>query len=110
MRTKLVLYYYPTDTVMLFGGLRNITSCYSLSVSSRQWTKLKDIPSKRWNHGSAVIGNSVFLVGGYKNSTIDEFNNVTKVFIHNSSKKRSSFSSAISRYAFGIGVYKEDSL
>ena len=95
---------------MLFGGDFNETSCYSISTLSQQWTKLQDLPSKRYYHGSAVIGNSVFLVGGYENNTIEEYNIVTKKFTHVYSMKMSLFLSAISRHEFGISVYKGDSI
>ena len=95
---------------MLFGGLNNRTSCYSFSITSQQWKKLQDLPSKRCWHCSAVIGNSVFLVGGYKNSTIKEYNIVTQKFTRVSSMKRSFFSSGICRSGFGMCVYKGDSL
>ena len=95
---------------MLFGGYSNSTSCYSFSTTSQQWTKLENLPSERWYHGSAVIGNSVFLVGGQYNSTIKEYNNITKKVTHVCSMKRSFFSSEIYRNEFGISTYKGDSL
>ena len=95
---------------MLFGGHYNRTSCYSFSTSSLKWTKLPDLPSERSYHGTAVIGNSVFLLGGFKNSTIEEYNHVTKKITHLCSMKRSLFSSAISRNEFGLCIYKGDSL
>ena len=95
---------------MLFGGRYNPTSCYLFSTLSQQWTKLQDIPWKRYYHGSAVIGSSVFLVGSPGNSFIDEYNIVTKAFTHLYSLNRSFFSSPIFRNRFGLCIYKGNSL
>ena len=85
---------------MLLGGYRNGKSCYSFSITNQQWTKLQDLPSQR--NGSAVIDSSVFLVGGYKNSSIAEYNTVTNKFANVCTIKRSLFSSAICRDSFGF--------
>ena len=65
---------------MLFGGWSNKKSFYSFSPSKQQWTKISDLPSKRCSHGSVVIGNSIFIGGGYNNNTIEEYNISTKTF------------------------------
>ena len=95
---------------MLFGGARNPTSCFSFSLTSQQWTKLQDLPSGRCWHGSAVIGNFVFLVGGYGNITIEKYDTTTKKITLVCLMKRSLNSSAISCNKFGISIYKGDSL
>ena len=64
----------------MFGGYNNPTSCYSFNLSSQQWTKLPDLPSRRISHGSMVVNSSIFIVGGRHNKTIDKFDNSTKSF------------------------------
>ena len=95
---------------MLFGGFYKEKSCYSFSIASQQWTKLQNLPSKRYYHSSAIIGNSVFLVGGYKNSTIEEYETVKKKLTKTSKMKWSLVSSTVFCNEFGITVYEVDSL
>ena len=95
---------------MLLGGFRNKNLCYSFSVSSGHMTNLQHLRSPRLYHGSAVIGNSVFLVGGYKNRTIEKYDIDTKIFTCVSLMKRSLFESAIPHCNFGICIYRGDSL
>ena len=65
---------------MLFGGLDNKTSLYSFNSSDQQWTKVSDLPSDRRYHGSVIVGGSVFIVGGWDNNTIEQYNISTKTF------------------------------
>ena len=85
---------------MLFGGFSNKRSFYSFSPSKQQWTKLPDLPSNRCSHGSVVIGNSVFIVGGYDNKTIEEYNISTKTIEKVATMKKS-------LYSFGICPFNE---
>jgi len=92
--------YLQNKKIMLFGGKNNPRSCYSFSFSSQQWTKLPDLPSDRNCHGLAVIGQSAYLVGGYNNKDIDEYNLTTK-------KIRKMNSMKTNRRKFGICVHTE---
>ena len=65
---------------MLFGGKSNDKSFYSFSPSKQQWTMFPGLRRSRYNHGSVVIGDSVFLVGGDDNKSIEEYNISTKTF------------------------------
>ena len=53
---------------------------YSFSLSKQQWTIFSNLKCSRNIHGSVVIGNSVFLIGGDDNKTIEEYNISTKTF------------------------------
>ena len=68
---------------------------YSFSPSKQQWTIVLGLECI--NHGSVVIGNSVFLVGGDDNNTIEEYNISTKTFKKVSTRKNV-------RREFGISV------
>ena len=85
--------------MLLSGGFYNRRSCYSFNLSSRQWTKLPDLPSDRYGHGSMSVNSSIFLVGGLYNKTIDEFENSTKSLKTVATMKES-------RYWFGSCVYE----
>ena len=85
----------------MLGG-RNF---YSFSHSREQWTKLPNLPSRRWYHGIVVIGNSVYIVGGLhtiiaRNNTIDQYNISTKTFEKVATMKES-------RYSFGICAFNK---
>ena len=95
---------------MLFGGYLNQTSCYSFSTLSQKWTKLQDLPSERVHHGSAVIGNSVFLVGGWNNNTVDKYNTVSEEVTRINVGNKPTLSAARSYSSFGMCVYRGDSL
>ena len=69
-----------------------------------------DLPSGRWYHAIACIGKSVFLVGGYKNSSIEKFNVITRTFEKVSLLKKSRFSRPICRSSFGMCLHGTDSL
>ena len=88
---------------MLFGGLYNPRSCYSFSLSSQQWTKLPDLPSDRRRHGSVVIGQSAYLVGGDNNKNVDEYDLSTKQLRRITSMKTN-------RFDFGICVYEKSKI
>ena len=88
---------------MLFGGANIQRSCYSFNLSSQQWTKLPDLPSKRFGHRSLVVNSCNFLVGGFRNNTIDEFDNSTKSFKTVATMKEP-------RYWFGSCLYKKISV
>ena len=85
-------------------------SCYSFSTLTQQWTKLQDLPTSRHQHGSAVIGNSVFLVGGWNNDTVEKYDTVTEKFTEINLVKKSSLLAAESRHSFGMCAYETDSL
>ena len=65
---------------MLFGGWDNAQSCYLFSSSTQQWTRLPDLPNERWCHNALKINNSIFLVGGTKNNTIEQYEVSSKTF------------------------------
>ena len=95
----------------MFGGAYGYEkSCYSFSTLSQKWTKLPNLPSARHQHRSAIIGNSVFLVGGRGNNAVEKYNTVTKKFTKVNVVKKSAFPAAESRISFGMCVYRTDSL
>ena len=65
---------------MLFGGEVNEKYFYSFNPSNQQRTKLPDLLNDRSYHGSVVIRDSVFIVGGVDNKTIEEYDISTKTF------------------------------
>ena len=85
----------------MFGGRSKDKSFYSFSPSSQLWNYgLPDLPSGRNFHGSVVVGNSVFIVGGWDNNTIEEYNYSTKTF-------KTVATMNTFRRSFGICVFNE---
>ena len=66
--------------MLLFGGYYNKKSFYSFNLTSQQWKNLTNLPSNRIGHRSIVVNNSIFIVGGFRNKNVDEFDNSTKSF------------------------------
>ena len=86
---------------MLFGGkINDRKPFYSFNPASQQWIKLPDLPSRRESHGSVVVGKSVFLVGGWYNNTIEEYDISTKTFKNVATMKNY-------RHSFGICVFNK---
>ena len=86
---------------MLFGGkINDRKPFYSFNPASQQWIKLPDLPSRRESHGSVVVGISVFLVGGWYNNTIEEYDISTKTFKNVATMKNY-------RHSFGICVFNK---
>jgi len=83
------------------GGNENQTGFHSFSTVSHQWRQLTDLPSKRFLHGSVVVNDSVFLVGGMDNRTIERYNCETKRLKEVNKMKHD-------RYFFGICPYNRD--
>ena len=88
---------------MLFGGFIKSKSFYSYSPSSKQWTRLPDLPSKRTYHGTVVIDKTIYIVSGRGNSIIDIYDEWTKRFQTVNKIKNP-------RYKFGICPLKDDIL
>ena len=67
---------------MLTGGSNYTTSrsLSSFSLATKKWTRLGDLPSGRFYHGSVVLNNSLYLVGGVGNRNIDKYDASTETF------------------------------
>ena len=88
---------------MLFGGEDNEKSCYLFSPSTQQWTRLPDLPTERRSHNALKINNSIFLVGGSDNNTIEQYEVSSKTF-----KKVATMKKCL--VSFGISLYNNQSL
>ncbi|OQR91776.1 hypothetical protein ACHHYP_04373 [Achlya hypogyna] len=59
------------DRLILSGGQSHVcgttvfASCYALDLTTREWTALPSFPSGRCRHSAAVLGDSVYVHGGY---------------------------------------------
>ena len=60
--------------------MNKVQSFYLFSPSKQQWTVLPGLKSERDRHGSVAIGNSIFIIGGDYDTTIEEYNISTKTF------------------------------
>ena len=89
--------------IMFFGGNHNEKACYLFSPSSQLWTRFQNLPSNRFLHNSAAIGNFIFLLGGLNNSTIEQYEVSAKTF-KNIAKL------AKPRLMFGVCLFKNESL
>jgi len=83
------------------GGNENQTGFHSFSTVSNQWRQLTDLPSKRFLHGSVLINDQVYMVGGMENKTIEKYNCESKKLKEVNKMKKN-------RYFFGICPYKSD--
>lgn len=52
------------DTAYVFGG-QGIVSNIVAQYSDNQWKRLDDLNSKRYGHGSIVIGDRAMIIGGW---------------------------------------------
>ena len=75
----------------------------SFSPANKQWIRLKDLPSERTYHGSIVVNDSMYLVGGVRNKDIDKYEAATKTFVTVNSMDTV-------RNRFGMCLYNEDSI
>jgi len=87
--------------ILLMGGNENQTGFHSFSTVSNQWRQLTDLPSKRFLHGSVLINDQVYMVGGMENKTIEKYNCESKKLKEVNKMKKN-------RYFFGICPYKSD--
>ena len=83
---------------MLFGGRESKKSCYLFSPSSQQWTRLPDLPTERCSHNALKISNSIFLIGGRGNNTIEQYKVSSKTFKVVATMKKCLTNFAISLY------------
>ena len=65
---------------MLIGGTNKGNKIYSLSFLSEQWTLLEDLPYWRHYHGSVKVKDSLYILGGNHNTSIDRFDLNTRNF------------------------------
>ena len=66
--------------ILLFGGYKRRSSFRSLSLVNQRWTRMRDLPSERSDHGSVTIGQNAFVFGGYHNKNIDRYDKYTNTF------------------------------
>ena len=89
--------------IILVGGRKEGTALFSSSSTRQEWTELRKLPSSRTNHGSVVIKNTLYTIGGVGYENIDKYDAATKSFVTVRS---------IDTYIFEFGScnYNEDSI
>ena len=53
-------------SMLVFGGYGNQEgNVYSLDLTSMNWSSIDNVKYERWGHSADLIGNSIYLFGGY---------------------------------------------
>ena len=89
--------------ILLIGGEKNRKAFYSFSFVSEKWTRLSNLQKERFWHGSVVMNDGIYIVGGWNNKDIDRFDPTTRTFRKVKSLKES-------RRDFGICQYDSQHL
>jgi len=75
---------YHPNAIVVIGGRSNSNKCPNsvkcYFFKEKQWSIIGDIPDSRVSSGAAVVGDKVFVVGGWKNEDI-----LSSVFMYDSS-------------------------
>ena len=84
--------YWHTATIvdekgfmLVFGGLLNQGVAYSLDLTSMNWSSIDNVEYDRWGHSADLIGNSIYLFGGYEGG---DKNDVHKYDLDNKTLQR----------------------
>ena len=94
---------YCFTDIFLTGGVLLKKAFLSFLPTRKQWTRMEDLPSERTYHGSIIVNDSMYLVGGVGNKDIDKYDAETKNFVTLNSMDKA-------RSGFGICLYNEDSI
>ena len=52
--------------MLVFGGTSYHQGAYSLDLTSMNWSSIDNVQYKRYGHSADLIGNSIYLFGGYE--------------------------------------------
>ena len=57
--------------MLIFGGYPNYQGAYSLDLTDMNWSWKNNAQYKRAGHTANLIGNSIYLFGGFDNDEVD---------------------------------------
>ena len=64
---------YLPNSILVIGGRRNSLQLHSVECyffKEKQWSNFSEIPDSRVSSGCAVVGDKVYVVGGWKNEDV----------------------------------------